>query len=192
MGLAKYLYAARKLNNIGRWASDFMHTRSSVAEHSFSVTQIAQMLAVIEEEHGNKIDWEKLYKKALNHDVVEAFTGDILSNVKNMTPKMKTAVDDIETMIAEELLFSKMDDPYKDMYRKMIFDGKDETIEGQILRYSDNIDAMIECLMETKLGNNNPFKKKYEEIKAKLAKVELVSVKYFINSILPEYENLIE
>ncbi|PLX70987.1 MAG: phosphohydrolase [Denitrovibrio sp.] len=192
MGLAQYLYAARKLNNIGRWASDFMHIRSSVSEHSFFVTQIAQMLGVIEEQQGNTVDWEILFKKALNHDLVEAFTGDILSNVKNMTPKMKTAVDDIETMIAEELLFSKMEEPYTDIYRRMLFDGKDESLEGQILRYADNIDAMLECLTETKLGNNTPFKKKYDEIRTKLSNVQLESVKYFMNSILPEYENLIE
>jgi putative hydrolase of HD superfamily len=169
-----------------------MHIRSSVSEHSFFVTQIAQMLGVIEEEKGRNIDWERLYKKALNHDVVEAFTGDILSNVKNMTPKIKHAVDDVENMIAEELLFSKIDSPYKEIYRDMIFDGKDESIEGQILRYADNIDAMLECLTEAKLGNNTPFKKKYEEIKVKLQKVELQSVKYFITEILPEYETLLD
>ncbi|PLX69877.1 MAG: phosphohydrolase [Denitrovibrio sp.] len=192
MGLAEFLYSTRKLNNIGRWASDFMHIRSSVSEHSFFVTQIAQMLAVIEEQNDNKVNWEILFKKALNHDVVEAFTGDILSNVKNMTPKMKAAVDDIETMIAEELLFSKMDEPYNHIYRDMIFDGKDETLEGQILRYSDNIDAMLECLTEYKLGNNTPFKNKYIEIKNKLKKSPLTSVQYFITDILPDYENLVE
>ncbi|ADD67986.1 metal dependent phosphohydrolase [Denitrovibrio acetiphilus DSM 12809] len=192
MGLAQFLYAARKLNNIGRWASDFMHIRASVSEHSFFVTQVAQMLGMIEEEHGNSVNWEKLYKKALNHDVVEAFTGDILSNVKNMTPKMKTAVDDIENMIADELLFSKMEPPYRDMYRDMIFDGKDESLEGQILRYSDNIDAMLECLTETKLGNNPPFKKKYSEIREKLKKSPLTSVQFFIEKVLPEYEELLE
>ena len=192
MGLAQYLYSARKLNNIGRWASDFMHIRSSVSEHSFFVTQIAQMLGVIEEENGNKVNWEKLYKKALNHDVVEAFTGDILSNVKNMTPKMKAAVEDIETMIADELLFSTMDEPYREIYRDMIFEGKDSTLEGQILRYSDNIDAMLECLTETKLGNHTPFRKKYHEIKEKLSKSPLQSVQFFISNVLPEYENLME
>lgn len=192
MGLAQFLYSTRKLNNIGRWASDFMHIRSSVSEHSFFVTQIAQMLGVIEEEKGNKVNWEKLFKKALNHDVVEAFTGDILSNVKNMTPKMKTAVEDIETIIADELLFSKMEEPYDRIFRQMMFDGKDETLEGQILRYSDNIDAMLECLTETKLGNNTPFNKKYSEIKEKLKKSPLASVQYFLENVLPEYENLIE
>lgn len=192
MGLAQYLYAARKLNNIGRWASEFMHIRSSVSEHSFFVTQIAQMLGVIEEENGKEVNWEKLFKKALNHDVVEAYTGDILSNVKNMTQKIKHAVDDVENMIADELLFSKLDSPYKEIYKKMIFDGKDDTLEGQILRYADNIDALLECLTEAKLGNNTPFHKKYIEIKLKLEKVELPSVKYFINNILPEYETLLD
>lgn len=192
MGLAEFLYATRKLNNIGRWASEFMHIRSSVSEHSFFVTQIAQMLGVIEEQHGNAVNWEKLYKKSLNHDVVEAFTGDILSNVKNMTPKMKAAVDDIENMIADELLFSKMQQPYRDIYKKLIFDGKDATIEGQILRYADNIDAMLECLTEYKLGNDTPFKKKYSEIREKLFASQLVSVKFFIENVLPEYEKLLD
>lgn len=192
MGLAQYLYAARRLNNIGRWASDFMHIRSSVAEHSFFVTQIAQMLGVIEEEKGNKVDWEILFKKALNHDVVEAFTGDILSTVKNMTPKMKAAVNDIEGMITEELLLGKMEEPYKEIYKDMIFNGKDDTLEGQILRYSDNIDAMLECLTETKLGNNAPFKSKYEEIRNKLKKSPLESVQFFLENILPEYETLLD
>ncbi len=99
---------------------------------------------------------------------------------------MKAAVEDIETMIAEELLFSKMDEPYKHIYREMIFDGKDETLEGQILRYSDNIDAMLECLTEYKLGNNTPFKKKYEEIKTKLAKSPpLASVQFLYQTFCP-------
>ncbi|MGE4498313.1 MAG: YfbR-like 5'-deoxynucleotidase, partial [Deferribacterales bacterium] len=43
MSAADYLLSVKKLNNIGRWASDFMHRRASVAEHSFSVAQIAQL-----------------------------------------------------------------------------------------------------------------------------------------------------
>jgi putative hydrolase of HD superfamily len=192
MGLAQFLYSARKLNHISRWSSDFMHIRSSVSEHSFLVTQIAQMLGLIEEQHGNKVNWEKLFKKALNHDVVEAFTGDILSHVKNRTPKMKQAVDDIEEMIVDELLFTQMDEPYKGIYKDLLFDGKDKTLEGRILKYSDNIDAMLECLTEYKLGNNNPFKEKYHEIRKKCLMSDLVSVKYFIENILTEYEELIK
>ena len=54
--LGKLITTARKLNNIGRWANEFLHQRSSVAEHSFSVAQIAQLLGIIEEENGRQID----------------------------------------------------------------------------------------------------------------------------------------
>jgi len=191
MGLGQYLHAARRLNHISRWASDFMHVRSSVSEHSFLVTQIAQMLGIIEEEHGSTVNWEILYKKALNHDVIEAFTGDILSHVKNKTPKMKAAVTDIENMIVDELLFTDLDEPYKKIYKNMLFSGKDETLEGRILKYADYIDAMLECLTEVKLGNNSPFKHKYQEIKEKCSRSDLVSVKYFLDVILPELDAII-
>lgn len=192
MGLGQYIHSARKLNHISRWASDFMHVRSSVSEHSFLVTQIAQMLGIIEEQHGNSINWEILFKKALNHDVIESFTGDILSHVKNRTPKMKAAVQDIENMIADEILLSTLDEPYRKIYRDMLFNGKDDTLEGKILKYADYIDAMLECLTEYRLGNNSPFKQKFIEIRGKCSNSELVSVRYFIETVLPEIDNLIE
>ncbi len=192
MGLGQYIHAARKLNHISRWASDFMHMRSSVAEHSFLVTQIAQMLGIIEESMGNTINWEILFKKSLNHDVVEAFTGDILSHVKNKTPKMKAAVNDIEEMIVNELLLVNLDEPYRGIYKEMLFNGKDDSLEGQILKYADYIDAMLECLTEYRLGNNSPFKNKYLEIRSKCEKSELKSVQYFIENVLPEINSLID
>lgn len=192
MGLGQYLLAARKLNHISRWASDFMHVRSSVSEHSFLVTQIAQMLGIIEEENGTVINWEILYKKALNHDVIEAYTGDILSHVKNKTPKMKAAVSDIENMILDELLFTDINEPYKSIYRDLLFNGKDETTEGKILKYADYIDAMLECLTEFKLGNHSPFRNKYYEIREKCSNSDLLSVRYFLEHILPEMDKMLE
>lgn len=192
MGLGQYLLAARKLNHISRWASDFMHMRPSVSEHSFMVTQIAQMLGMIEEVNGTVINWEKLYKKSLNHDVIEAYTGDILSHVKNRTPKMKAAVSDIENMIVDELLFPDIEEPYKTLYRDLLFNGKDDTPEGKILKYADYIDAMLECLTEFKLGNHSPFRAKYYEIRDKCANSDLPSVHYFLENILPEMDKMLE
>ncbi|WP_022850118.1 HD domain-containing protein [Limisalsivibrio acetivorans] len=188
MSFSEYLVSVRKLNNIGRWASDFMHRRASVAEHSFSVAHISQMLGVIEENHGNRVDWSSLYRKALNHDVVEAFTGDILSHVKHRTETMKSMVNNIELLIAEDMLFSSMEEPYRSRLKDFMFDGKDKTLEGQILRYADNIDALLECLNESRLGNKIPFEDKYHEILEKLKNSELHSVAYFVKNILPDLE----
>ena len=90
--LGKLITTARKLNNIGRWANEFLHQRSSVAEHSFSVAQIAQLLGIIEEENGRQIDWKRLYRKALNHDIPEAVMGDVISTTKNSNAEVKKAL----------------------------------------------------------------------------------------------------
>lgn len=185
MSLDKYLLTVRKLNNMGRWAPEFMHHRSTVSEHSFLVAQIGQMLAIIEEEHGNKVNWESLFKKLINHDVVEALTGDILSFVKHKNPEMKKMVDIIEEEVAEENLFSYMEEPFRGVYKKLLFDGKDETLEGQILRAADHIDALIECINEISLANCNPFEDKYRTILAQLKESKLHSAHYFLDNILP-------
>jgi putative hydrolase of HD superfamily len=153
------------------------------------VAQIAQLLGIMEENSGNIVDWAKLYKKALNHDVAEAFTGDILSHVKHRTPTMKKIVEEMEVLIAEDMLLSSFDDTYKDIFRDILFDGKDLSLEGRILKYADNIDALLECLYEKNLGNRTPFEEKYYEILGKLEGSDLLSVKIFLRDILPELDS---
>lgn len=185
MSLDKYLTTVRKLNNMGRWANEFMHRRATVSEHSFLVAQIGQMLALIEEEHGNIVNWERLFKKLINHDVVEALTGDILSFVKHKNIEMKQMVDVIEEEVAEEHLLSSMEEPYRSIYKNLIFEGKDTSLEGQILRCADHIDALIECINEISLENCNPFVDKYNTIFNQIKEIDIISSKYFLDNILP-------
>lgn len=184
-GLCNYLLTVRKLNNMGRWSTDFMHQRTTVSEHSFFVAQIGQMLATIEEENGNTVNWGKLFKKLLNHDVVEAITGDIISTIKHKNNEMKSVLNLIEREVVEENLLSGMEEPYREIYRELLFDGKDDSIEGEILKYADHIDAIMECIGEVKLHNRYPFVQKYHSILGKLNESSLASVKYFIAEVLP-------
>lgn len=186
MGLHNYLQTVRKLNNMGRWSTDFMHQRATVSEHSFLVSQIGQMLALIEEENGNTIDWSKLFKKLLNHDVVEAMTGDIISTVKHKNEQLRDMLNMLEKEVAEENLLVSMEEPYKSIYRDILFDGKDDTIEGKILKCADYIDAIMECVNEVRLNNLSPFVEKYHSIVGNLLESDLVSAKYFNDKILPE------
>jgi putative hydrolase of HD superfamily len=185
MGLHNYLMTVRKLNNMGRWSTDFMHQRATVSEHSFFVSQIGQMLALIEEENGNKVDWSRLFKKLVNHDVVEAMTGDIISTVKHKNDQLRDMLNMLEREIVEENLLSSMEEPYKSIYREMLFDGKDSTLEGEILKCADYIDAIVECVNEVKLNNLHPFADKFHSIVQKLAESNLISARYFISKILP-------
>jgi putative hydrolase of HD superfamily len=171
---------------MGRWSTEFMHLRTTVSEHSFFVAQIGQMLALIEEENCQVIHWERLFKKLINHDVVEAITGDIISTVKHKNEEMREMVSLIEKEVAEETLIVSMEEPYKSIYRKLLFDGKDDSLEGNILRCADNIDALMECIGEIKLHNYHPFTEKYQAILTRLEESDLVSVRYFVNVILRE------
>ncbi len=186
MGFGNYLEIVRKLNNMGRWSNEFMHSRATVSEHLFFVTQIGQMLGVIEEENGNEVDWKILYEKLINHDVPEAMTGDIINTMKYRETKLKELVDKIEDELVEEELVENLDSPFKERYRDMLMNFKDDTLEGRILEYADRIDALLECVYELKLGNSQPFKEKYGVLVSKLEESDLVSVKYFLDKVLPE------
>lgn len=186
MGLDHYLQTVRKLNNMGRWSTDFMHQRATVSEHSFFVSQVGQMLALIEEQNGNTIDWGMLLKKLLNHDVVESMTGDIISTVKHKNEEFRDMLNLLEKEVVEENLLVNVEEPYKSIYRDLLFDGKDDTLEGKILICADYIDAIMECINEVRLNNIVPFVDKYHSIVDKLSKSDLVSAKHFKDRILPE------
>lgn len=183
--LGKLILAARKLNNIGRWANEFLHQRSSVAEHSFAVAQIAQLLGLLEETNGTKIDWQKLYRKALNHDIPESVVGDVISTTKNSNEEVKKALHMVEKSLVEEKLLSGIEEPFYSRYKEIIFDGKDESLEGKILSAADNIDALIECIQEVKLANKEPFLEKYYYIMEKINQIDIYSSRYFLENIIP-------
>lgn len=185
MGLDHYLQTVRKLNNMGRWSTDFMHQRATVSEHSFFVSQVGQMLALIEEQNGNTIDWGRLMKKLLNHDVVESMTGDIISTVKYKNVEFRDMLSLLEKEVVEENLLVNVEEPYKSIYRDILFDGKDDTIEGKILKCADYIDALMECVNEVRLNNLDPFVDKYHVIIENLDESELISAAYFRKTILP-------
>lgn len=185
MGLDHYLQTVRKLNNMGRWSTDFMHQRATVSEHSFFVSQVGQMLALIEEQNGNTIDWGRLLKKLLNHDVVESMTGDIISTVKHKNVEFRDMLNLLEKEVVEENLLVNVEEPYKSIYRDILFDGKDDTIEGKILKCADYIDALMECVNEVRLNNLDPFVDKYHVIIDNLVQSDLISAEFFRKTILP-------
>ncbi|MDR2884595.1 MAG: HD domain-containing protein [Deferribacteraceae bacterium] len=184
-GLGKLLLNIRKLNNIARWSNEFVHQRASVSEHSFFVAQIAQMLGTIEEEMGGTVDWKTLYRRALNHDVPESLMGDVISTTKNMNEATKRVMEEAEAQFIDDLL-AEVPAPYKGEYHELLSQGKDDTLEGQILTAADNLDALVECIQEIRLSNTDPFIEKYFLVLKKIESIPLASVQYFLKEVLPE------
>lgn len=181
MNIAKYLFKMRGLMNLKRYQNLFLFKERSVAEHSWSVATIAHSLALIEmKKYHSKVDVAFLLQKAILHDSIEVYTGDILSMSKRRTPSMKKAVATLEKRVYEEEFSSILPNEWRDEFRSYTLDAKDETIEGKLLHASDVIDTLFEAVEEIKLGNKEYFLDVLQNSLEKLLDNPLNSVQDFL------------
>ncbi|WP_050616505.1 HD domain-containing protein [Bacillus testis] len=187
MGIHTYFKSLTKLERIERCPGEFMFERHTVASHSFKVAQYAQFLGTVEEQSGTPIDWKSLYEKAINHDYPEIFIGDIKTPVKYWTPELREMLSTVEEGMTAKFIDTEFPEEYKDIYRDKLKEGKDATVEGQILSAADKIDLIYEAFTEIQRGNAEPvFLDMYHDALIVLKHIKLHSVSYFINEVLPE------
>ena len=188
MGMHQYIKSLSDLENIFRCPGKFKYEEHSVAAHSFKVTQIAQFLGTVEEQSGNEINWRALYEKALNHDYTELFIGDIKTPVKYATPELRGMLADVEDSMTENFIKKEIPKEFQAAYFERLKEGKDETLEGQILSVSDKVDLLYESFGEIQKGNpERVFTEIYEEsLKTILEFRHLTSAHYFLKEVLPD------
>ena len=188
MGMHQYIKSLSDLENIFRCPGKFKYEDHSVAAHSFKVTQIAQFLGTVEEQAGNEINWRALYEKALNHDYTELFIGDIKTPVKYATPELRGMLADVEDSMTENFIKKEIPKEFQTAYFERLKEGKDETLEGQILSVSDKVDLLYESFGEIQKGNpERVFTEIYEEsLKTILEFRHLTSAHYFLKEVLPD------
>ena len=188
MGMHQYIKSLSDLESIFRCPGKFKYEEHSGAAHSFKVTKIAQFLGTVEEQQGNTVDWRSLYEKALNHDHSELFIGEIKTPVKYATPQLREMLGDVEESMTENFIKNEIPLEFQAVYSKRLKEGKDETLEGQILSVADKVDLLYESFGEIQKGNpENIFAEIYEEsLKTILQFSHLSSVQYFLTDILPD------
>ena len=188
MGMHQYIKSLSDLESIFRCPGKFKYEEHSVAAHSFKVTNIAQFLGTVEEQSGKTVDWRSLYEKALNHDYSELFIGDIKTPVKYATPQLREMLADVEESMTENFIKNEIPAEFQEAYSKRLKEGKDATLEGEILSVADKVDLLYESFGEIQKGNpESVFTEIYEEsLKTILQFSHLNSVQYFLNEILPE------
>jgi putative hydrolase of HD superfamily len=188
MGVHQYFKSLSDLEKLVRCPGKFKYHEHNVASHSFKVTKIAQYLGTVEEYHGNTIDWKKLYEKALNHDYPEIFTGDIKTPVKYASKELKQLFNEVEEQMIHKFIVTEFPPEYQDIYHSRLQEGKDDTLEGQILSVADKIDLLYESFGEIQKRNPEPlFFEIYEKsLKTIIQFDHLVSVQDFLDNIVPE------
>ncbi|MDN6251975.1 MAG: HD domain-containing protein [Lactiplantibacillus plantarum] len=188
MGMHQYFQRLSNLETIQRAPGFFKYQNHSVAAHSFKVAEVAQFLGDVEENAGKIVDWRALYEKALNHDYNERFIGDIKTPVKYATPTLRTMLADVEHKLSQNFVQNEIPAEFQAAYSRRLSEGKDETLEGQILSVADKIDLLYESFGEIQKGNPEPvFRDIYQEsLKTIVAFKKMTSVQYFLKAVLPE------
>ncbi|MFD1672522.1 YfbR-like 5'-deoxynucleotidase [Agrilactobacillus yilanensis] len=191
MGMHQFIQGLNDLEMLERAPGYFKYQGHSVAAHSFRVAEIAQLLADIEEDNGQTVNWQMVYEKALNHDYTERFIGDIKTPVKYATHDLRKRLAQVEAHMSENFIQNEIPEALQARYRRRLSEGKDDTLEGKILSVADKIDLLYESFGEIQKGN--PESVYLEIFKESLSTIiqfnELASTKYFIDKMLPELLN---
>ena len=188
MGMHQFIQGLSNLETLRRAPGFFKYQEHSVAAHSFKVAEIAQMLGDVEELAGNKVNWQMLYEKSLNHDYTERFIGDIKTPVKYATPTLRHMLADVEATMTENFIKNEIPRDFQDRYRRRLSEGKDETLEGQILSVADKIDLLYAGFCEIEKGNpEQVFLDIYSESLSTILQFRnRPSVRYFLEEVLPD------
>jgi putative hydrolases of HD superfamily len=190
MGMHTYFKSLAKLERIVRCPGEFKLDPHNVASHSFKVAQYCQFLGEVEERNGAKIDWKSLYEKAINHDVPEQWVGDVKSPVKYFSPELRELIHQVEEGMTTQFIESEIPDEFKAMYHEKLKEGKDGSLEGNILAVADKMDQVYEAFIEIQKGNSEKeFVKMYCDAIIAIKGMPLACAAYFLERVLPDMVN---
>ncbi len=191
MGLNEYIVGLSNLEKISRAPGFFKFTEHTVAAHSFRVASIAQVLGDIEELNGVEINWKLLYEKSLNHDYTERFIGDIKTPVKYANKQLRGMLHTVEERMTIEFIDQEIPEEFQMIYRRRLFEAKDNSVEGQLLAIADKVDLLYESFEEIVNSNPEPvYQEMFLEASTTIQSFkERPSVKYFFAHIFQELLN---
>ncbi|MDN6205147.1 MAG: HD domain-containing protein, partial [Staphylococcus simulans] len=118
----------------------------------------------------------------------EVFTGDIKTPVKYASRDLKKLFSQVEEEMVDNFIREEFPEEYQDVYRERLQEGKDDSLEGQILAVADKIDLLYETFGE--IQKRNPDSLFFEIYEMSLETImqfdHLVSVQDFIENVIPE------
>ena len=188
MGIHHFFTSLNDLERIIRCPGRFKFEEHNVAAHSWKVSQYAMFFATLEEMNGATINWKSLYEKTINHDFAEVFIGDIKTPVKHASPELKQMLAHVEDKMMEKFIVDEIPARFQAVFFDRMKEGKDDTIEGQLLAFADKLDQFYEAFAELKRGNSDKeFVTMYTVALTKILQLPLVaSVAYFRDVILDD------
>jgi 5'-deoxynucleotidase YfbR-like HD superfamily hydrolase len=131
MSVLRRVTLSRRAGRVTRYHGQYLTRPENIAEHTFGVLNILTIMT-------NGQLSQALLLNALYHDGGEYISGDMFSPIKRAVPGLREACNELEKQ------------------------GTDETIgelpaltewEYKILKVADNLDGLIKCTEEYRMGN---------------------------------------
>ncbi|MBQ8134304.1 MAG: 5'-deoxynucleotidase [Clostridia bacterium] len=175
-----------RMKYINRWSLMNNTRTENISEHSLTVAMIAHALCVINNKCcGGNANPEHAAALALFHDCTEIITGDLPTPIKYSSQTLRNAYADIENEASRQLL-SSLPDYMRDEYEKLfLHEGEDEYTLA-LVKAADKLSALIKCIEEEQMGNNE-FAKAKEECEKYLNQLHMPEVDIFVRDFLPSY-----
>lgn len=144
----------RNLAHVTRFNNRPQHFEESVAEHSFYVAHITQVICWLLTEKKVKIDSNKAIQMALIHDQEEGFSGDILNPFKHFNPKVESAIKEVNKETIQMMFENLPGKMSKDFVKLWQQESARDSIEAQVVKVADTLSLISKCFEEMEAGNS--------------------------------------
>ena len=143
-----------RMKYINRWSLMRNTFSENLSEHSLEVAFIAHLLCLIRNKRfGGNVNAERAALIAMYHDTTEIITGDLPTPVKYYNGSIRSAYSDIEKNAADKLI-SQLPKDLREEYSDILSGGDDDEIK-ELVKAADKISALIKCVEERQMGNND-------------------------------------
>ncbi len=173
-----------RMKYIDRWGLMNNTKTENISEHSLETAILAHALVNIANVRLNEqLDADRVAVIAMFHDASEIITGDMPTPIKYYNPEIKNAYKTVEK-VAEQRLLSMLPEDLQPVYRPVI--SNEDAVLERYVKAADKLSALIKCIEEVRMGNNEFLKAKESTEKA-IEQMELPALKVFMEECIPSY-----
>lgn len=176
-----------RMKYINRWGLMNNTRVENISEHSLQTAMLAHCLVLIHNKRfGGNLNPERAAILAVFHDTTEIITGDLPTPIKYYNPEIKSVYKQIEDRAADRLI-ELLPNDFKDELSaiiKMNAEGDDEL--EPFIKAADKFSALVKCIEELRMGNDEFAKAKETVLKA-IEAMNMPENKVFAEEFLPSF-----
>jgi 5'-deoxynucleotidase YfbR-like HD superfamily hydrolase len=141
---------------VTRWSTFHILHKETVAEHSFFTAFYVMTIAMwLNSVKGMEINESLALKRALVHDIDEAYSGDFIRSFKYSVPGLKKMLDEASTTFCGQMCEEIAPGHVGAHLHLHWIQAKDDSVEGRIVAFADFLSVLSYAIMERRAGNRH-------------------------------------